>query len=272
MQARQSTTGAGDDPLGAWAGLPVGFRFPPFDATLTAERQARYHRLVGIGDEVFGEQADASLLSHATVAVLRPAGLPVDGRVLLSHDIRQTRPIRLGELVGMQGEILPWADSPRGRIVHCQFRYRTAAGDEPLRVNMRGLLPDPSATPGPRPAPPAEGAAEWQPVGRLPLTPQAVAAFGAEVGNRIHDDPDFARARGFRAPIAQGLMQLMALYGALAREGRPSRVTFAARFLRPAFWDEELRLEADAARTRYRAVNAGGKATVAAAASDLERV
>ena len=72
-----------------------------------------------------------------------------------------------------------------------------------------------------------------------------------------HHDPEAAAAIGMRAPIAQGLMGFTLLFNVLAEGGLPVKFDIEARFKRPIFWDDELKLEFDN-RQLLRAVNGDG--------------
>ena len=236
-----------------WDAVAEGFRFPELQACVTIERQRRHHRACDIPEGLFGGRADASILGQDTALAAVKAGLPLDGRIHLRSLIRQRRAVALDERLRLAGRVLPFGPSPRGRLLHAVFTFRDAAGAVPLEMEMRYLLPGPATGErGPREAEPA--AAAFTPVATMTLTPEKVMAYSSEAGNLIHFDVDFAKRAGFRAPLAQGQMQVTAALGALATEGLPDAFTLDSRFLRPLHWDECAAIEAAADRRRLRFV------------------
>ena len=258
-------TEATDDPLAAWSGVAEGFAYPALDTAVTAERQRHYHAAAGIPPERFGSLADPNLLSGDVSLAQKQAGLPNDGRVQLRHRIRQERAIRLDEPLRLTGEVQPWGGSPRGPLLRSTFGFAAADGSVPLTFEMEWLLPRPAdAAPRRAPARTDDPRAGLREVAALALTPERVTAFSRDAGNLIHTDAGFARARGFRAPIAQGIMQVTVLIGVLAEAGVPDRLDLDARFVRPAFWDETITIHTTPDRRLYRVVNAGGRVTMEA--------
>jgi acyl dehydratase len=242
----------------SWEAVREGFRFPTLDVSVDTERQRRHHRACDVPQGAFGGRADPSIFGHDTALAAVRAGLPLDGRIHLSCLLRQRRPVGLGERLSLDGRVLPFGTSPRGRLLAARFAFRDAAGASPLEMEMRYLLPGPPT--GERPARAEEPRPEaFAPVGRLTLTPEKVKAYSAEAGNLIHFDPAFAQAAGFRAPLAQGQMQVTAALGWLARRGLPDAFAFDSRFLRPLFWDDDVRIEATADRRRLRFVARDGR-------------
>lgn len=233
------SAGAASDGLRAWDSVPAGFRFPAFEVVIDTARQAHYHACCDVDAGPFGPYADVSILGQDTsIAVLR-AGLPNDGRVQTRHRIRQHGPVRLGEALIIQGRVEPYGASARGRLLNCTFDFLRHDRGPAVTVEAEYLLPDgkaPAAAKTARPRPAAD-LADARPVAALRLTPDKVKAYSHEVGNLIHFDPAFAAARGFRAPLAQGLMQVTAMMGAIAADGPPAALDLEVRFRRPLFWD-----------------------------------
>lgn len=241
-----------------WDAVSEGFRFPVLEASVTAERQRRHHQACDVAEGAFGGRADPSILGQDTALAAVEAGLPLDGRIHLRCLIRQHRPVALDERLRLEGRVLPFGPSPRGRLLHAAFTFHDAAGAAPLAMEMRYLLPGPATGErGPREAEPAPAA--FAPMAAMTLTPEKVMAYSSEAGNLIHFDMDFAKAAGFRAPLAQGQMQVTAALGALAAEGLPDAFTLDSRFLRPLHWDERASVEATADRRRLRFVAADGR-------------
>ena len=258
---------AGD--LNAYDRAPEGTRWPALSTHVDRQRQDRYHLATDVEGAGFGGLADASIFAQDVSRAIANAGLPNDGRILVGQRIFQTGRVGLGEILSVEAMVCADGASPRGRILNCNIAFRRADNTVPLRMATEHLLPyaemtilAPERTSGATPHSDPTDAMEA--VGGLHLTPEKVAAYADEVGNLIHSDPNFAHARGFRAPIAQGLMQLTALHGAAVNHAAPWEMDLAIRFLCPVFWDSELTLYADAQRRLYRCVDQGGKLTAEA--------
>lgn len=240
-----------------WSEVDEGFRFPALEARVTAERRRLYHRCCDVPEGRFGDLADVSIFGQDTALVAVAAGLPLDGRIHLRCALRQTAPIALGEPLRLEGRTLPYGPSPRGRLLNAAFAFRRADGAVPLEIEMQYLLPGPAT--GERSARETETEAPFAPLAELALTPEKVMGYSGEVGNLIHFDVAFARAAGFRAPLAQGQMQVTAALGALAAQGLPDAFTLHSRFLRPLHWDERATIEATADRSRLRVLAPDGR-------------
>jgi len=247
-----------------WDAVEAGFRLPEGEASVDAARQARHHAACDVPAGLFGAVADASILGQDTALAARRAGLPLDGRIHLRTTIRQHAPAPLGEALAVSGVVVPFGPSPRGRVLNARFAF-ARAGATLVEMDMQYLLPGPSSGEA---APRAEAAAEaFAAVARLALTPDKVTGYSREVGNLIHFDPDFAKAAGFRAPLAQGQMQATAALGCFAGWGLPDAFTLDCRYLRPLFWDDDVRIEATADRSRLRFVAPDGRIAGTAALS-----
>lgn len=232
-------------PFAGWLDRPPGTIFPQRAGSLTAVAQARQHAACDQPAGLFAGRLDPTLLGQDMVLMASAAGLAVDGRVHLAHRIVQRASLRIGDGYEIGGRIERLAPAPRGHAVEISAAAVPASqAATPIELAATYLLPGlaPSAgaigTAAPRPPEPAALA----PIGRLDLTPDRVKSYSADVGNLLHFDPDFAAARGFRAPIAQGLMLLTGFLGAVARAraAMPADFELTARFRRPAFWDDRL--------------------------------
>ncbi len=252
--------------LAAYDASPAGTRFPVFTSHVGRARQDHYHHTTDVSGEDFADLADVSVFAQDVSRAVTKAGLPNDGRVLVRHRLFQTGRIRLDEVLQVEGEIGPYGEGPRGRFLNCRTAFRRANRTVPLRMATEHLLPY-----GQAPAVRRKGAGKredprfgMQAVGSLNLSPEKVMGYAKEVGNRIHSDPEFARSRGYRAPLAQGLMQLTALHGAIVRRAMPWEMDLEARFLRPVFWDSQLTLYSDPLGRLYRCIDQDGKLTAEA--------
>lgn len=252
--------------LAAYDASPAGTRFPAFTSHVGRARQDHYHHTTDVSGGDFANLADVSVFAQDVSRAVAKAGLPNDGRVLVRHRLFQTGRVRLDEALLVEGEIGPYGEGPRGRFLNCRTAFRRADRTVPLRMATEHLLPY-----GQAPAARRKGAGKredprfgMQAVGSLNLSPEKVMAYAKEVGNRIHSDPAFARSRGFRAPLAQGLMQLTALHGAIVRRALPWEMDLEIRFLRPVFWDSQLTLYSDPLGRLYRCIDQDGKLTAEA--------
>ena len=258
------------DELNAYDRVAEGNRWPTMMTQVDGERQERYHQILAVDGAIFGTVADVSILAQDVSRVIAKAGFPNNGRILLSQRIFQTGYVCLDEELYVEAEVGPDSDGPRGRYLTCHVGFRRTNQAVALRLVTQYLLPFAEAPNLPRttitPSDPAQG---MEVVGRLELTPANVAEFAQEAGNLIHSDPEYAYARGFRAPIAQGLMQLTAMHSAVVKQAMPWEMDLHTRFVRPVFWDSELVLYADPGRRLYRCVDQHGKMTAEATLNHL---
>jgi hypothetical protein len=206
----------------------------------------RQHAACDLPSGLFAGRLDPTLLGQDMVLMASAAGLAVDGRVHLAHRIKQHASLRIGAAYEVGGRIERLAPVPRGHEVEISAGADTAPPrpSAPVALAATYLLPGlapASGVPGTSASAAPAGEAPAT-LGRLDLTPERVMSYSADVGNLLHFDPAFAAARGFRAPIAQGLMLVTAFLGTLARArgAAPERFELTARFRRPAFWDDRL--------------------------------
>ncbi|HZD26586.1 MAG TPA: MaoC family dehydratase [Alphaproteobacteria bacterium] len=263
--------------LNAYDDAPEGTQLARFQTGVDRRRQAHYHACTGIASEAFGEVADVTILAQDNSRATTRAGLPNDGRVHIRHVIRQRGRVRLGEELVINGRIGPYRQTRRGKLLTCLFGFLRGDASVPLEMETEYLLPF-AAPPAARPA--AERAArpaDADPLagmtltGELVLTPERVTGYSSEVGNRIHFDPEFAKAAGYEAPLAQGLMELTALHGALVQEfGPPEQIDLEVRFLRPVTWEAALEIVRDAEARTWRCVGADGRVTAEMTVSRLQ--
>ena len=233
-------------PFAGWLEQSPGTTFPPSAGSLTAATQARQHAACDAPASLFEGRLDPTLLGQDMVLMASRAGLAVDGRVHVAHRIRQQAPLALGQPYAIGGRIERLEAVPRGHEVEVSATAgaQPSQGAAPVELAALYLLPGLAPAPGaaPRPATVSPAPAGLATISRLDLTPERVMSYSADVGNLLHFDPAFAASRGFRAPIAQGLMLVTAFFGALARArgAAPARFELTARFRRHAFWDDRL--------------------------------
>ena len=256
--------------LNAYDRAPAGTQWPALLTRVNEGRQQRYHQNLMIDGSNFSTLADISLFAQDVSQVIAKAGLPNNGRILLSQRIFQTGYVRLGEELSVEAEVGPDGDGPLGRYLTCNVGFRRANRAVALRLVTQFLLPFAKAPNLPQSAATRPNPAQdMEVVGYLQLTPKKVADFAQEAGNLIHSDPAFARSRGFQAPIAQGWMQLTAMHSSVVKNGMPWEMDLQAQFVRPVLWDSKLTLYANPARRLYRCVDEEGQLTAEAALNHL---
>lgn len=229
--------------MGEKSYLDVGFRFPEWKVTRTAQDQAERLRSSDVDPGLYGEYQETAMSGLDCFRTMNFGGMPIDGYVHIEQRFRQRGRIRLGETLAVRGRVEAVGEHPRGTRVHHVYDFVRKDGTIPLTSEVFGLLPDvaKNAGAGNRPArgdAPGDDTAGLVCLEKKALTPAKVIAFSRDVGNEIHFDPAFAARYGFRAPLAQGLMSAVWMMGALARRGVPERLDVFIRFLRPVFWDD----------------------------------
>ena len=172
--------------------------------------------------------------------------------------VTQHAAIPLGEPLGVLARVDNIRPDRRGRYIHVGFQFRRPDGSVPVEIDHQSLILDPNPAPvaaaQKKPASP-ESKSEFEVQRRVQLTPEMVSGYSFEFPHlEAHHDPEAAAAIGMRAPIAQGLMGFTLLFNVLAEGGLSVKFDIEARFKRPIFWDDELKLEFDN-RQLLRAVN-----------------
>ena len=262
--------------------LAPGYQYPEWETVVTAERQRVKHRCCDIDPAVYGDRADIAFLAYDSIMTEHRAGVSIDGGVHMYQALRQFGPVHLDEPLTVHGRITAVDPAPRGNIVRATFEFRRRDGSVAVAAERAGLRPSANATrKGPAGGKRRKSAApDTTGMRRLlhkQLMPEKVAAFSSEAENLIHSDPDVARERGFRAPIAGGLMAVHFMLEALCENGVPDRLDMEARFLRPMFWDDALDLmgrenpNQPGRISEMRLINTEGKATSACTVNDISR-
>ncbi len=228
--------------------LAPGFRFPAASVVRDAEQQAEALRASDVDPELWAGIAEPTLWGNDGFRAMSAAGQQIDGYIHVEHRFSLSGTVALGEPVAFSGQTISNEEVPRGRQVVQRFEARRADGSVAVVSEHVRLLPD-LARMGRREA--RDGEIKTNPVDSLPsevlsrktLTPEAVATYSRPVGNEIHFDPAFAARYGYRAPLAQGLMTLTWMVGAVAsRLVAVGQIDLLARFRRPVFWDDALTL------------------------------
>lgn len=257
--------------LNAYDAAAEGTVLPRFQVSVDRGRQRRYHRACGIDTKRFGDIADVTILAQDNAVALTRADLPNDGRIHTRHVVRQRQVILLNEPLVLNGRIAGYRNSHRGRFLTCTFAFLRPDLTVPLEMEGEYLLPFETPDPGPRKRTArASDQTSFEEIGALALTPEKVREYSKEVGNDIHFDPAFARARGYRAPLTQGLMLLTAMHGALiSKVGMPQELDLDIEFRRPVFWDQKLPIVADSDTRTLRCLNDDDKVAAEATIQHL---
>jgi len=223
-------------------------RLPPFETAITRARQARYHACCEVDGALFGDRADFSILGNDCLRAYNAAGLEIDGTVHLTQRFVRHANIAIDAPLVVRGRIATAEQTPKGRQLLYVFEVHGPDGAVAVTSEMGFLEADAAAlSPGPparaRTKRPAESTEGLAPLACKRLTPERVMGYSEEVGNRIHFEPEFAQAIGYRAPIAQGQMSITWMVEVLEAAGAPARLELSARFLRPLFWDDSVEIK-----------------------------
>jgi len=223
----------------------VGHALPLWETSVTAERQASYHKYAVIDGALYGDRVDASVLSNDCLHGARPRIALGAKRLHSGVRIRQSAPLALGTPLTVAATVEALKPAKRGRYIHIDFAFQQPDGAVPIRIDHKSLILDPTPLPlnvtSKLPMPETG----FEEVRRLQLTPELVSGYSFEFPHlEGHHDPEAAARIGMRAPIAQGLMGFTLLLAERMRMGVADRFDVEANFVRPIFWDEELTLEA----------------------------
>ena len=221
----------------------AGDRLPPFETAIARARQAHYHDCCEVDGALYGDRADISILGNDCFRAYNAAGLEIDGRIHLTQCLIRHTNVAVDTPLVVRGRIATAERAPKGRRLLYVFDIHGPDGAVAvtsemgiLEADAAALLDRPAASA--RTARPAESTAGLVPLARKQLTPERVMGYSEEVGNRIHFEPAFAHALGYRAPIAQGQMSITWMMEAVEAAGAPERLELSARFPRPLFWDD----------------------------------
>ena len=229
--------------------LNVGFKYPQWEVRVTQQEQEEKLRCCDVLPDVYGDRADISYFAHESIMAAKHAGITVNGSVHMEQVFDLREPIYLNEPLTIVGEVIAVEPDPRGHRVRSRFDFRRSDGSIPLSTERMSLRIDPhSHIKGPlgnAPRVEEPDAGILVHIGTKQLVPEKVAQFNEDAENLIHSDPEVAKAFGFRAPIAGGLMAVRFMMEALVRFGPIDELLMTVRFRRPMFWDEVLDLYAD---------------------------
>jgi len=240
--------------------LEPGLLLQPWQTTVTAERQRRYHDAAEVPASLFRDTVDLSILANDTILAMRYLKrTPMDG-LHAGQRMQQLAPVRFGEPLTVRGRVRELRRTPKGQFAHTAFAFEDASGAPKVLGELTYFRVDANAKVAPAAVDRAFDREDWTSVARMTLTPQRVASYSHEFPSyRVHFDPEVAAGVGLRAPVAQGLMSFTWMMRAIAEGGLPGRFTLSSTFRRPIFWDEtvevlrrgcELAIVGDDARQR----------------------
>ena len=227
--------------------LEPGFQYPERQISISSAEQQRLHGWCDITPEVFGETADPSLVGRLPMVMIAntiAVGRPGWGQVHTVHRMTQHRPIRLGEVLTLQGRIDGFEPHPRGQVLKSTWRYIDRDGETPFEVKPDGLLIDPAIELDRPKHKPESVVREYEHILTKRCTPEATVGYCQGSNNPIHSDVEVARQFGFRAPILAGTQTMSFLLEPLYRNYAPQALSLIIRFMRPVFWDDVLTIEA----------------------------
>lgn len=238
----------------------VGHELPVWQTRVNHERQAQYHAAANVDGSLFGDTVDASVLANDCLHGARPRDALGAKRLHVGVRVRQSAPVLLDEALTVAARVDAIRPDWRGRYIHIGFRFERQDGSVPITIDHQSLILDPEVG-----APPAkkiglvQEAGEFSLCRTLQLTPEMVSGYSFEFPHlAAHHDPEAAAAIGMRAPIAQGLMGFTLLFQELVKTQPATQFDVEAKFKRPIFWDDALRLETREAQF-FRALNSAGK-------------
>jgi len=255
------------------ATLQAGLRLDDYACTATPQRQRAYHAAAGVDTAAFADMADPSVLANDCIHATRALKGRDDVNLHLWQRVVQQAPVRLGEPLRLAGRLAAVEPARRGLRSIFAADFVRPDGSRPLACEMGTLHVDPAAAqaapPGGTPAEPAD-LAGWKELSTVALTADRVRAYSFEFPDyAFHFEPAVAARAGLPAPVAQGLMSLTLMTGAIWAEGAPARLDLEVRFLRPAFWGDRVTLWRRGAE--YLCVKPGGEAVSRGVVHALER-
>jgi acyl dehydratase len=215
----------------------------------------------------YGQRVDPALLGNECYRALRAAGISIDGWVQTVQGFDQSRAARLGEALDVSFEVAGLRPHRRGEWLHLRFDFKDRDERHVMTADIEAIRTDIDKMGALGGGQPAETDAPV--LAQKHLTPARVTDFSGYVGNEIHLDAAFAQARGFRQPVAQGLMTTGFFTGALAGAGPIGRLRMTSRYLSPVFWDDTVAIRGD--RTHMMAITGDGRLAAEADITHIEQ-
>jgi acyl dehydratase len=231
-----------------WIEPYEGFAYKAQTAVVASAEQTRALDVCGIDPAVFGGAVDPSFFIGIAIHAGVESGISSDGSVNMVQSLVQHGPLDLDREIAISGKVVGVEEVPRGKAVTSEVHFAGTDGKTAITAKRRSLRPDPAKTgargAGDRPAPVVEDVAQLRKLDDVEMTPDRVTGYRS-TGNRIHFDPDAAKAAGFRAPIIGGGMGVHYLAAAIWREFNPQFLDLDIYFRRPVFWDDRLSVMVD---------------------------
>jgi len=117
----------------------------PWNTTVNAERQRRYHDSAEVPAGLFGDTVDLSILANDTILAMRYLKrTPMDG-LHAGQRMEQLAPVRLGEPLVVRGRVREVRRSPSGRFTHTAFSIEDGSGALRVLGELTYFNPDPLA-------------------------------------------------------------------------------------------------------------------------------
>ena len=220
----------------------VGMALRDWPTVVTAERQAHYHRAAELPQDLFGDVVDLSILANDTILATSYLKTEAVDGLHAGQRMHQHEPVRLDEPLTLKGRIGSIRETAKGNIVTYAFDFQRSDGSVPITGELISFQVDPAAMRKAGAGKPVAGdTTGFQKVGHKALRPELVGDYSFEFPTYlVHFDPEEAASVGLRAPVAQGLMSLTWMMGAVALDGVPKAINIAADFRSPIFWDDEI--------------------------------
>lgn len=237
----------------------VGRRLTERTLLVEASVQSDVLRLCGIDPSIYGGQIDPAAFVRLAIDEGVRNGMSIHGGVHLSERLVQHRPGILGERLNVSGEILDVQAVPRGTLVIGNTLFLGDDGKAVVSILRHSLRPGPDITCVPAssaaaaPSPAITDPGLLARLSTVQLTPSVVRAF-SNPDNPIHFDPELARQRGYRSPIAGGALCVRYLTAEIWRHHAPRSLSLEIRFRRPVFWDDACDVMVDVRVGRWTAI------------------
>jgi acyl dehydratase len=208
----------GEQPGTAYEGFEVGASLGPVEFTIDAgiaDAWLELHEGDGAWYRAAGGIVPSSVLSLYLLPVLYQRYPPLQGIVLTRQQFAFHRPLRAGEPLTAAGRVVEKYERRGRQFIRWSAEFRTADGtlvvdaaNSFMLPSAEARAPDVAAMSASDPALSTQHSAlRGSP--RL-VTQETINRYGELNGDNdiVHYDDAFARAVGFRAPIAHGLMAL----------------------------------------------------------------
>ena len=218
-----------------------GFSISAAEVAVSWSHQQAKLTACGIDPEIFGQHVDPAFFIGIGIEAGMRCGISSEGNVNMLQRLIQRRPVELGEVLVVKGQIEAVEPVPRGMTVQTNVWFEDAQGHRVIDASRTSLRPDPAKRgargAGDRPPPVIETPNQTHQLNAHQLTSQRVKDYSME-GNSIHYDEAAAQRAGFRAPMIGGGMGVHYLNAELWKAGPPKALDLDIYFRRPIFWDE----------------------------------